>query len=124
MTTFDQFFFNIFNYYKKRCPKKANSIAIFYITLLQSTVLLFVSVFFIVFLKQMKMSSMASDKVWMLFCVAAIGLYFKNWIAYSGKKRVALNAKKTGVKSKSYSIYLLLLLPLAILGLSVILLQA
>lgn len=67
---------------------------------------------------------MSSNKAWILFGVACIGLYFKNWIQYSGKKRIALNAKKTKVKSKSYNIYLLWFLPIAILGLSIILMQA
>jgi hypothetical protein len=124
MTTFDQILFNVFNHFKKRLPKKANSIAIGYITLLQASIVLFLGVFFSVFLRQMHVSTMSSNKAWILFGVACIGLYFKNWIQYSGKKRIALNAKKTKVKSKSYNIYLLWFLPIAILGLSIILMQA
>lgn len=67
---------------------------------------------------------MSSHKAWILFVVVCIALYFKNWIQYSGKKRIALNAKKTKVKTKSYNIYLLWVLPLAIIGLSIILMQA
>lgn len=124
MTTFDQILFNVFNHFKKRFPKKANSIAIFYITFLQTSIVLFLGVFFSLFLSQMNVSTMSSNKAWILFIVVCIGFYFKNWIQYSGKKRIALNAKKTKVRTKSYNIYLLWFLPLAIIGLSVILMKA
>jgi len=124
MTIFDQLLFSVFNHYKKRFPKKANSIAIFYITFLQTSIVLFLGVFFSLFLSQMNVSTMSSNKAWILFIVVCIGFYFKNWIQYSGKKRIALNAKKTKVRTKSYNILVLWFIPVAIIAVSIILLQA
>lgn len=124
MTIFDQFVFNVFDHYKKGLGKKANRLAVFYITLLQASILLFLGVFFAVFLRQMHVATMSGEKAWTLFFISCIAIYFKNWIQYSGKKRISLNAKKTKVRMKTFNIYMLWILPFAIIGMSLILLQA
>jgi len=122
MTTFDIFFFNIFSHYKARYKQKANTIAVFYISTLQIALIFLLGCFFAVFLSQMNVNTMSSSKAWTLFIIASILIYFKNWIQYGGKKRKVLNAKSN--KIQSYSIWMLWLLPIASIGLSIIILQA
>ncbi len=124
MSTFDALFFHFFQYYKSKKSKKANSIATFYLTLLQSSLLLLLGVFFAGFFKQMHVQTMSSVKAWTLFGLVVIFLYFKNWIQYSGKKRKVLNAKVLKNRKLHYNIWLLWLLPVVILGLTYVLYQA
>ena len=124
MNTFDALFFHFFQYYKSKKSKKANSIATFYLTLLQSSLLLLLGVFFAGFFKQMHVQTMTSVKAWTLFGLVVIFLYFKNWIQYSGKKRKVLNAKVLKNRKLHYNIWLLWLLPVVILGLTYVLYQA
>jgi len=124
MSLSDQFFFNIFNYYKGAYKKYASRIALIYIDLLQVSFLLVLGIFFSVFFRQMNMHVMSSKKAWILFVIAAIIICFKNWIQYSGKKRKVMNAKISSRKSKHYAIWILWILPIICLALSFILLQA
>lgn len=124
MSLSDQFFFNVFNYYKKRYKKIATRIATIYINILQISVLLLLGVFFYVFFSQMNVDVISSEKAWVLFTIASIIICFKNWIQYSGKKRKVMNAKVISRKSKHYSIWLLWLLPLVFIVLSIILSKA
>jgi len=124
MSLSDQFFFNVFSYYKKRYKKNATKIALVYINMLHVLVLLVLGVFFSVFFRQMNTHVMSSEKAWILFVIAAIIICFKNWIQYSGKKRKVMNAKISSRKSKHYSIWLLWALPLMCLALSIILSKA
>ena len=122
MTIFDQFALSIFNHYKPRLKQKANTIAVFYMSLLQSSVLLVLGVFFAAFFRQMKVETMSSSKAWTLFVITVIIIYFKNWMSFSGKKRLVLNAKQTKRKSQQHNIWVLWLLPSACIALSVLLL--
>jgi len=124
MTTFDTLFFHFFQHYKTKKNKKANSIATFYVTVLQCSLLLLLGVFFAGFFRQMHVDTMSASKAWTLFILVAIFLYFKNWMQYGGRKRKVLNAKIIKKKKLSYNIWLLWLLPIVILGLTYILFQA
>ncbi len=124
MTTFDTLFFRFFQYYKNKKSKKANSIATFYVTVLQCSLLLLLGVFFAGFFRQMHVNTMSTSKAWTLFVLVAIFLYFKNWMQYGGRKRKVLNAKMIKNKKMSYNIWLLWLLPIAIWGLTYVLFQA
>ncbi|NNK82404.1 MAG: hypothetical protein HKO92_04720 [Flavobacteriaceae bacterium] len=124
MTVFDTMVFSIFNHYKVKLKRKANTISILYISILQITILLFLGVFFSIFFQQMNVDTMDSSKAWLLFSIASIIIYFKNWIQYSGKKRRVLNAKSTRTKTRHYNVYLLWLLPIGIITISIILLKA
>lgn len=124
MTVFDRMVFSMFNHYKVRFKKKANAISIIYISVLQITLLLVLGVFFSVFFNQMNVETMSSENAWLLFTIASIILYFKNWIQYSGKKRRVLNAKNTRSKTNNFNVYMLWLLPLAFIALSVLLRKA
>ena len=118
MTIFDQFVLSIFNYYKARFKRKANAIAVFYISVLQIALLLVLGVFFAVFFKQMHVETMSSSKAWTIFIIVWLFVYFKNWMSYTGKKRNILNAKNTKRKSQQYSVLVLWLLPLGCIALS------
>ena len=125
MTLSDTLFYNIFFYYKPKLKQKAVSVAVVYITILQLSVILLLGVFFAGFFRQMNMVTMTSSNAWTLFTLASIFIYFKNWMQYTGKRRMMINAKMNKKKSGStYNIYLLWGLPIAILGLTYVVFQA
>jgi ABC-type nickel/cobalt efflux system permease component RcnA len=124
MNVFDNLFYHFFQHYKIKKNKKANSIATFYVTVLQCTLLLLLGVFFAGFFRQMHVATMSAGKAWTLFVLVSIFLYFKNWMHYGGRKRKVLNAKMLKNKKLSYNIWLLWFLPLVILGLTYVLSKA
>ncbi|OUS01470.1 hypothetical protein A9Q86_06725 [Flavobacteriales bacterium 33_180_T64] len=125
MTIFDSFFFNVFQHYKPTQKKNANSIALFYISSLQCSLLLFLGILVALFLNEMNSTTMSSTKAWSLFIMVSIFIYFKNWIQYSGKKRKILNAKRNSkAQITHYNIWLLWLLLIGSIILSIIMLYA
>lgn len=122
MTIFDQFALNIFNHYKPRLKRKASTITVFYISLLQSALLLLFGVFFSEFFKQMKVNTMSSSNTWMLFVIAIVIIYFKNWMTYTGKRRHVLNAKFKK-NHNSYNIWVLWLIPIGCIVIAIMLLN-
>lgn len=124
MTTFDTLFFHFFQYYKIKCRKNANSIATFYVSFLQCSLLLLLGVFFTGFFRQMHVNTMSSSKAWVLFVIIAVVVFFKNWMQYSGRRRNVLNAKMLKRKKQTYNIWVLWLLPFFVLGLVFILFQS
>ena len=123
MSLFDQFYFNVFNYYKAKLKKRSITIAVLYITVLQLSIILLLGVFFAAFFRQMNVDTMKPDKAWVLFSIVSILIYFKNWIQFSGRKRSVMNAKLSKRKSKHFNIWLLWLLPICCIALSIILMQ-
>lgn len=122
MTIFDQLFFNSFNLYKKGSLKKhATTIAVYYITIVQSLLLLALGAFFAEFFRQMQVSTMNSTRAWSLFALAVMVLYFKNWIQYSGKKRKVMNAQQR--KQTSYTKTVLWTIPGVILIVAILFLK-
>lgn len=124
MTIFDILFYNIFSHYKTKYKQKAVTIATLYVSVLQSLVLLLLGVFFAVFFRKMHVDAMAKDNAWILFVLISGFLFFKNWMQYSGKRRMMINAKMVKKKKALYNIWLLWFLPIAVLGLAFILFQA
>ncbi|WP_008639722.1 hypothetical protein [Bizionia argentinensis] len=121
---FDSLFFIVFKHYKNLKVKKANQFATIYISILQCLILLLLGMFFAGFFNQMNLNTLSQDKVWILFAMASIFIFFKNWIQYAGRKRKVLNAKMLSKKSQKYPAYMLYLLPVACFVLSIILWQA
>lgn len=122
MTLFDQLFFNSFNHYKTgNYRKKANTIAIVYITIVQASFLLVLGVFFAEFFQQMHVATMSATKAWILFVLACLLLYFINWIQYSGKKRKIMNANQK--KKSNYGLFTLWLIPVVALFLALLFLK-
>ncbi len=115
----DNYYITIFNHYKKALGRRSLTLAMFYINLLELTIILVLAAFFLAFAKQMNLITMSSTKFWILFSLISVFIIFKNWMRYNGKKRNIIKAK---LKAK-HSIYLLWLLPVGCLGLSFILLQ-
>ena len=72
----------------------------------------------------MHIDTMPSYKAWALFGLIVLFLYFKNWMQYSGRRQKVLNAKMLKNRKLTYNIWLLWLLPLAVLGLTYVLFQA
>ncbi len=108
MTIFDVLFYNVFQHYKPTQKKKANSVALYYINILQCTLLLIVGIVITTVLKDTNISTMSSGNAWTLFILACLFLIFRNWIQYSGKKRKLLNVKfNSKKKPELYNIWLL-----------------
>ncbi len=123
MTIFDQFALSIFNHYKPRFKRKANTIAVFYLSLLQCSMLLLLGVFFSEFFNQMKVNTMSASNAWTLFIIASVLIYFKNWMSFTGKKRLSLNAKSNRKKSNTYNVWVLWLIPFGCIAIALMLLD-
>ncbi len=118
MNAFDILFYNVFSYFKPKYKQKSNSIAIVYVSVLQCTLLLLLGVFFSGFFRQMNVSTMSQEKAWITFVLVAGFVCFKNWLLYTGKRRMMINSKMNKKKkSNLYNIWLLFLLPIFVLGL-------
>ncbi|MBP0902708.1 hypothetical protein ACFSKN_06790 [Mariniflexile gromovii] len=124
MNTFDTVFYSIFTYFKPKYKQKSNSIAMAYVSILQCALLLLLGVLFAKFFNQMNMTTMSKEKAWTLFVLVSGFVFFKNWMQYTGKKRMMINAKMNKKASPKYNIWLLLLLPLGALMLAFVLYQA
>ncbi len=123
MTVLDQLALNVFNHYKPIFNRRANTIAVFYLSLLECSILLLLGVFFSEFFNQMKVETMSSSNAWTLFVIASAFIYFKNWMSFTGKKRLLLNTKSNKKKYTSYSVWVLWLIPFAFIAISMMLLN-
>jgi len=121
---FSQLFITVNTYYKKSFPKKALSIAVFYISLLQISLVLLLGSFFAGFFKQMRVDTLTANNAWMLFVIVSIFIYFKNWMSYNGRGLMILKAKMNKKKQADYNIFLIWLLPIASTTLAIILLRS
>ena len=124
MNFFNQLYLTVFNRFKGRYKQKANTVALFYTSVLQIALLFLGGVFFIKFLEQMKVVVMSESNTWGLFIMTAVFIHFKNWVSYSGRKRRVLNAKLSNKKGLEYSLFMLIVLPVGIIGLALLMLQA
>lgn len=123
MTFFDQLFFSCFKQYKPKYKQKANTIALFYISSLQCSLLLLTGLLLAFFLKQMHTSSMDPEKAWLLFVLGCMVIIFKNWIQYSGKTRKIMNAKNLKNKEQLHKVWTLWVFLVGTVLFSVILFQ-
>ena len=124
MNYFNQLYITVFSRFKGRFKQKANTIALYYISVVEIGLLLLIGVFFNKFLDQMKVVFMTGADAWLLFIMTAVFIHFKNWVNYSGRKRRVLNAKLSSKKGLEYSSFLLIVLPIGIVGLSLLMLKA
>ena len=123
MNYFNRLYLTTFNRFKARFRQKANTIALFYVSIVEIAIILLLGIFFIKFLDQMKVIIMNGTNSWLLFIILALFIHFKNWLNYSGRKRRILNAKLSNKKDLEYSLFILISLPLGLLGLSLIMLE-
>ncbi|WNH13779.1 hypothetical protein [Thalassobellus suaedae] len=124
MNAFDILFYSIFLYFKPKYKQKSNTIAIVYVSVLQCALLLLLGVFFAGFFSKMHVSTMSQEKAWIIFILVSGFVCFKNWMQYTGKRRMMINAKMNKKKSNTYNIWLLFLLPVLVLGLTYVLSMA
>lgn len=124
MTIIEQFFFSVFSHFKGQYKQKANDIALVYVSVLEISIAFLLGCFFAAFLSQMNTELMSSGKAWTLFVLVGIGIYFKNWIKYGGKKRKEMNAKHNRKKTVEHNVVVLLLLPFICIGFGLLLFQA
>ena len=123
MTFFDQLHQNIYKHYRNKKSAYANRIAVWYVTLVQSSLLLLLGIFFAEFFQNMRLETLSSNKAWSLYGLLVIGLYFKNWMQYSGRKRTILKAKSFRASKEDYHILVLWMLPLGCFLLAILLLR-
>ena len=124
MNYFNQLYRTVFNRFKGRYKQKANTVALYYVSVVEIALILLLGVFFIKFLDQMKVVVMSGSNAWLLFVMTAVFIHFKNWVSYSGRKRRVLNAKLSNKKGLEYSLFILIVLPIGIIGLSLLMLKA
>lgn len=124
MNYFNQLYRTVFSRFKGRFKQKANTIALYYVSVVEIALILLLGVFFIKFLDQMKVVVMSGSNAWLLFVMTAVFIHFKNWVSYSGRKRRVLNAKLSNKKGLEYSLFILIVLPIGIIGLSLLMLKA
>lgn len=124
MNYFNQLYRTVFIRFKGRFKQKANTIALYYVSVVEIALVLLLGVFFIKFLDQMKVVVMSGSNAWLLFVMTAVFIHFKNWVSYSGRKRRVLNAKLSNKKGLEYSLFILIVLPIGIIGLSLLMLKA
>ena len=124
MNFFNQLYLTVFSRFKGLFKQKANTIAFYYVSVVEIALLLLLGVFLIKFLDQMKVVVMSGANSWLLFIMTAVFIHFKNWLSYSGRKRRVLNAKLSNKKGLEYSLFMLIVLPVGIIGLALLMLQA
>ena len=124
MNYFNKLYLTVFSRFKSRFKQKANTIALFYVSLVEIGLTLLIGVFFVKFLDQMKVVIMSGSNAWLLFIMTALFVHFKNWVNFSGRNRRVLNAKLSNKKELQYSLFILIVLPLGIIGLSLLMLKA
>lgn len=123
MEQFDSLFFKVFQYYKPTHKAKANTIALLYVLVLQTSLLLALGSFFIMFLGQMHVDMISPSKAWTIFVIVVIILAFRNWIYYTGKKRKVLNTKTKIRSHTNTNIWMLWCFPIVLFIISMLLLQ-
>lgn len=116
-------FFSVYNHYKTKKNKNASLYATLYITALQCGLLLLLGIFFSEFFRNMNMSVLTDKKAWVLYGLACVFIYFKNWMNYGGRKRKVLNATQSSKRTLKRSIYVLWLFPIACFVLALVVLQ-
>ncbi len=121
MEQFDTLFFSVFQFYKTKHKTKANDIALFYILMLQASILLLLGTFLMLFFNGMNVGVLSLSKALILYVVIVIALLFRNWIYYTGKKRKVLNTKLK--KKDTTNILVLWMIPLACYALAILLMQ-
>ena len=124
MTIFDNLFLSVQKHYKPTYKQKANSYALWYVSLLQSGLLLLSGILIAVFLKGMHTSGMNSENAWLLYVLVVLFLCLKNWLQYSGKKSKIMRANTKKFNPINYSMRTLWLVLIGIFSLCILLLQA
>lgn len=125
MTISDQCYHSMFSFYKERYKQKAKTIALVYVSVLEISFMFLFGCFYAAFVSRMpNIEGMSSSNAWTLFVMLSVGICFKNWMQYTGKRRMVIRAKMNKSKVKPLNIWFLWVLPWVILGLAYIVFQA
>ena len=116
----DQFYISFLNTSKKRFGKAALNFSLFYISILEICIVLMLGSFFGAFGSQLHMPLMSSLKTWTLFSLISIFIIVKNWLRYTGKRRLILTAKS----SRKHSLFILIILPILCLAMALLFYQS
>ena len=116
----DQYYFKVLNHYKSRFKSKAQNVALFYISLLQLSIITAIFTFTVLFLDQMNQIIASKSDLWNLLGVFSIVLTFRNWFYYTGKKGILIRSKIKNTKLKESSVWTLWLMPIILLILAVL----
>ena len=111
MTIFNKLYLYIFSVYKDKHKQKANTLALYYTSILQISLVFLLGSFLAAFLNQMHASVVSQSQAITVLIIAAICIHFSNWMLYSGKSRKELNAKYAKTTKITYSVKILLFLP-------------
>lgn len=114
------YYISAFNVLKVRYGKKAINLALYYFTFLEFSIVFMLFCFFMGFARQFHLLNFPTNNVLTLGFLGIIGLLFKNWMKFTGKHRVILNAKR----HSNLKIWQLILVPLGCLTLGLVFLQA
>ena len=120
MDYFDRLYFNMLNEYKEIYKSKAKSIAYYYISFLQISLLILFGICLAFFLNEMNVRTMKQEKAWFVFIIAALIILFHNFIRYSGKKGKVVKANMHISKERSYGKFTLWIMPLCCLILAIL----
>ena len=124
MTLFNKIYLSVFFQLKNRFKQKANTIALYYTSALQISLVFLLGCFFSAFLSQMNATLMGQTKAITLFCIIAAGIHFSNWMGYSGKQRKEMNAKYLKQKKVTYNLMVLAVIPVICVLFGLLLLQS
>ena len=124
MTLFNKIYLSVFFQLKNRFKQKANTIALYYTSALQISIVFFLGCFFSAFLSQMNATLMGQTKAITFFCIIAVGIHFSNWMGYSGKQRKEMNAKYLKQKKATYNLMVLAVIPIICVLFGLLLLQS
>jgi Ca2+/Na+ antiporter len=124
MTFFNKIYLSIFYQLKDKYKQKANTIALWYTSILQITLLFLAGCFFATFLAQMNAQIIGQSKAITFFVIAALVIHFSNWMSYSGKQRKQMNATYIKQKNKHYDLKVLTAVPFIAVLFGFLLLQS
>ncbi|RZN83624.1 MAG: hypothetical protein EVB11_04150 [Winogradskyella sp.] len=118
---FDYFYISFLKLTKPKWGKKAMSMSLHYISLVEIAFYGLLASFFAAFASQLNIGKISASKAITLTVLCVLFIYMKNWMRYNGKRRNVLNAKSKKQKLQSWK---LIVLPLACVLLALVFFQA
>jgi hypothetical protein len=118
---FDSFYISFLNLLKPKFGKRAMSLALYYICLIEIAFYGLLATFFAAFANQMNLGNVSPSKAITLSILVGLFICLKNWMRYNGKRRNVLNAKS---KKHKLPLWKLIVLPLVCVVLAIVFFQA
>jgi len=118
---FDNFYISFLNLTKAKWGKKAISLSLHYISLVETAFYALLACFFAAFASQLNIGKISLSKAITLTVLCVLFIYMKNWMRYNGKRRNVLKAKSKRQKLQAWK---LIVLPITCILLALIFFQA